>query len=170
VDARFRSNLSGTIEAIERRGDELRLKVANFAAGSLSLPAGAPLRVIPQQGGASTWALLGGADATLRLRDQDDLLGVATLTPEKGEWFAVREIPVGLLLSNQQWNRQLALGKPVYAGERLIGRIGEISPDGRRVRIAGFKGEGASPLVVSVRELEAGQRFEIPLNGAWDAR
>lgn len=169
VDARFQASLSGTLEAIERRGDGVRLRVANFATGSVPFPHDLPVRVIPQQGSASTWTLIGGEGESLRLRDQDDLLGSTTLTPEKDDWFAIAEIPVGLLLSNRQWNRQLALGKPVYAGERLIGRIGGIAPDGRRIRVTGFKGEAASPIAVTVRELEAGQRFEIPLNGAWDA-
>ena len=164
--------LRGRVIAVdpERPGFRVRWDSADAAAVGATLPAGAAIVTTPPFGAAATWdcAAISGEDVTLR--DATLALAQTELRPvaQKRSTFTFASGISRFYSGGSRPNIRYAIGKAVYAGGKLIGRVRTIEGAAQVVTLEG-PGVAAITAPTSVRILEVaeGDAVTIPLNIAW---
>ncbi len=137
-------------------------------------PATAAIAVTsPPFGPSTTWSLARATANTATMADATLALAQSELRPvpgKRGEFTFASGIS-RFYSGGTRANTRYAIGKAVYAGETLIGRVRAIEGANQVVTL---EGPGVAslrgPTAVRVLEVAAGDRIAVPVNLAWASR
>ncbi len=160
---------NGSVRAVEESARGVRLRVdweGGKAPDSRQTPALA--RSIPPVGQPSTWAVRSVEGDGVDLRDASAVLGGGAATLNEEGWLEFpHELSRFCTGSARTAHTAFALGKPVYAGDRLLGRISELRADAQAIRLDVPVKTLPASTDLEIREIAPGDRLSIPLLFEW---
>ncbi|MFV2067640.1 MAG: hypothetical protein ACC645_11740 [Pirellulales bacterium] len=120
----------------------------------------------PPLGSSATWRVEGTHGDRVRLQDATLALARTDLTPvdDQPGWY---ESASGISRFMTAANRpnQYAVGKAVYHGDLLVGRIAELSNDARRIRLVGPRSKAyRQAFAARILEVGEGDRVTVTVN------
>jgi hypothetical protein len=153
---------SGQVIAVSADGAPATLTVRWDRATDVQV--GMPLVTTPPIGQPATWRVAAVDGNRIELEDAMLSMARTDLIPADGEagWFDLASGISRFFSGGSIINSQYALGKAVYDGDTFVGRIAEISDDGRRIRLEGA-GVTAHDATFTARILEVAQGDRVTI-------
>jgi hypothetical protein len=158
--------LAGKIEAIDPSASPARFRIKWDAKVPGDLAAGALLRTESAEAQASTWSIASIDEQGVVLNQVKAWLGISRLEPVEGRagWYHVATPISRFVVPGGDQSKAYSTGRTVYDGATPVGRIVELSRDGREMKLSALKSAlPAGPIEATIMLAAPGDEVVIPM-------
>ena len=168
--------LRGRVTAMDPTASPVTVTVDWGPGHPEKLPAltGAPAITTPPNGQPATWRIANIVGRQVTFSDVKPTLAVTDLSPlaDRPGWYQMLSGVSRFYSAGGRVNRKYAIGKSIYRGRSVLGRIAEIADDAGSIKIArdGPPVEIPNRFTASILEVGQGDTISVPLTLTWQVR
>lgn len=154
----------GVVSAVSGDGEPATLTV-RWTTALQPIRTGMPLITTPTLGQPTTWRIASVEGERIQLEDASLAMASTQLAPvaDQAGWYSLRSGVSRFISAGNRPNTPYAIGKAVYHGKALVGRITDISSDGSRIKIEGpgVAARNNADFTARILEVGAGDKVTI---------